>query len=109
MAQDRIPGSAPPEVCAVLRSGRGRPLDGEVRSFMEARFGQHLRGVRVHTGTPAAAAARAVGARAFTVGDDIVFGAGEYAPGTEAGKRLLAHELAHALQQRRGAPAAGPP
>jgi hypothetical protein len=58
--------------------------------------------VRAHTGPRAAAAARAAGAAAFTVGDDIVFGAGRYAPGTLAGQRLIVHELAHVRQQRRG-------
>jgi hypothetical protein len=77
----------------------GRPLDRATRDFMEPRFGHDFSGVRVHTGAEAARSARSVQARAFTVGQDIVFGGGEYAPGTNAGQRLLAHELTHTIQQ----------
>ena len=66
---------------------------------MEPRFGQDFSGVRVHTDDKAAASARAVNARAYTVGRDVVFGAGRYVPGTKAGKELLAHELTHVAQQ----------
>jgi len=83
--------------------GHGRPLPGSVRAFFEPRFGVDLRTVRVHADGPAAAAAHQVGARAYTVGEHIVFGAGQYAPETGEGRALLAHELAHTLQ-----PAAGP-
>lgn len=81
--------------------GGGRPLSGSVRSFFEPRFGHDLGDVRVHTGGDADAAARAIRARAFTVGRDIVFRSGEYRPETSRGKRLIAHELTHVLQQRR--------
>jgi hypothetical protein len=74
---------------------------------MEARFGGDFGSVRLHTGTAAARSAQALGAQAFTVGREIVFGAGKYAPGTSSGKRLLAHELAHTIQQSRGG--AAPP
>ena len=67
--------------------------------MMEARFGQDFTGVRVHADGKSARSAVAVGARAYTVGRDVVFGPGEYAPGTETGNRLLAHELAHVVQQ----------
>jgi hypothetical protein len=67
---------------------------------MEARFGEAFDGVRVHTDVEAARLAAAAGARAYTVGQDIVFGLRQYSPGTPAGLRLLAHELAHVLQQR---------
>ena len=67
---------------------------------MEARFGHDLSGVRVHHDRKAAKAARAVQARAFTVGRNVIFGPGEYAPGSQEGRRLLAHELAHVVQQR---------
>ncbi|HVZ52508.1 MAG TPA: DUF4157 domain-containing protein [Pseudolabrys sp.] len=87
----------------VLRSG-GAPLDTPARDFMESRFGRDFAGVRVHTDAQAAQSARAVDARAYTVGGDIVFGAGQYAPQTDAGRRLLAHELTHVVQQQ-GAPA----
>jgi hypothetical protein len=69
---------------------------------MESRFGADFSSVRVHTGSEAAQAARAVQAHAYTVGDDVVFGDGAYQPGTPAGERTLAHELAHVLQQRAG-------
>jgi len=82
-----------------VRQGGGKPLDAATRAFMEPRFGHDFSQVRVHTDSRAAAAARAVNARAFTVGHDIVLGAGQYAPETTAGQRLLAHELTHVAQQ----------
>jgi hypothetical protein len=78
----------------------GRPLDQATRALAEPRFGHDFSQVRVHTDAPAAESARALGARAYTVGRDIVFGGGEYAPHSAAGQRLLAHELAHVVQQR---------
>jgi hypothetical protein len=88
--------------------GAGRPLDDATRRSMESAFGRELSAVRVHDGARAAAAAADVHADAFTLGDDVVFAPGRYAPSTSAGRELLAHELAHALQQR-GARTAGPP
>jgi hypothetical protein len=88
-----------------LRSS-GQPLDGATRDRMSARFGVDLAGVRVHADGPAAAAAAALGAAAFAVGADVAFAAGRYAPQTEPGRRLLAHELAHVVQQSRTAPPA---
>jgi hypothetical protein len=79
--------------------GGGQPLDPDTRVFMESRFRQDFRGVRLHTEGEAGDAARLVQARAFTLGRDIVFGPGEYRPATPDGKRLLAHELAHVVQQ----------
>lgn len=84
----------------------GQPLNRDVRHSMEARFGQPFDGVRVHIDAAAARLAAAARARAYTVGQDIFFGYGKYAPWTQAGQRLLAHELAHVLQQRTGE---GPP
>ncbi|GAB4578155.1 MAG: hypothetical protein Fur0022_08880 [Anaerolineales bacterium] len=92
------PSSVPPIVHEVLRSP-GQPLDPAIRSFMEPRFEHDFSSVRVHTDAQAAESARAVNARAYTVGSDVVFGAGQYKPGETSGKRLLAHELAHTLQQ----------
>lgn len=92
---------APLTAGEVLRSP-GQPLEPDVRSFMNARFGHDFSKIRVHTGEPAALYAQVVSARAFTVGNDIVFGHGQYQPGTRAGKRLIAHELAHSLQQGAG-------
>ncbi len=91
----------PPIVHDVLRSP-GQPLDPPTREFMESRFGHDFSRVRVHTDAKAAESARAVSALAYTLGRGIVFGAGHYAPTTQEGKRLLAHELAHAVQQETG-------
>ena len=89
---------APPIVHDVLRS-TGQPLDAGTCAFMEPRFGHDFSSVLLHTDAKAAESARAVNALAYTVGSDVVFGAGQYAPHTSAGKRLLAHELAHVVQQ----------
>jgi len=80
--------------------GGGQTLPESVRAYFEPRFGHDLSKVRVHTDSKAAEAARAVNARAFTIGRDVVFGEGQYAPGTSAGKRLIGHELTHVVQQR---------
>jgi hypothetical protein len=88
---------APPIVHQTLQAP-GQPLDRGARSFMESRFGADFGGVRVHTDPQAAASAKAVNAAAYTVGQNVVFGAGRFAPGTQEGQRLLAHELAHTIQ-----------
>ena len=82
---------------AVTREGR--PLDAGVRKLFEPRFASSFENVRIHDDVQAAAAADSVGARAYTVGNHLVFGAGEYAPNTAAGRRTLAHELTHVVQQ----------
>jgi hypothetical protein len=92
------PTEAPPMVHEVLRSP-GQPLDPAARDFFELRFGRDFSKVRVHTDADASASARAVHAQAYTVGQDVVFDAGKYAPGTVSGQRLLAHELTHVIQQ----------
>jgi hypothetical protein len=89
---------APPIVHDVLRSP-GRPLDAATKSFMEPRFGREFSHVRVHTGSAAELSAMDVNARAYTVGSHIVFGQGHFAPGTQEGRRLIAHELTHVVQQ----------
>ncbi len=91
---------APPIVREVLGSP-GVPLDHATRRLMEPRLGYDFSRVRVHTGTTAARSATSVDARAFVVGRHVVFGEGQYAPESAAGKALLAHELAHVAQQRR--------
>ncbi len=88
----------PPIVHDVLNSS-GQPLDAGTRAFMEPRFGHDFSGVRVHTDAKAAESARSVNALAYTVGRNIVFGTGQYEPGTGEGRRLLAHELTHVVQQ----------
>ncbi|MBU1568280.1 MAG: DUF4157 domain-containing protein [Proteobacteria bacterium] len=79
--------------------GAGQPLPEADRSFMERRFGTDFRRVRVHTDDYAARMSRAINAEAFTAGRDIYFRAGKYRPGTPSGKKLLAHELTHVVQQ----------
>jgi hypothetical protein len=98
------PGTAPAAVHEVLRSP-GQPLDAPTRAFMEPRFGHSFADVRVHADAPSARSAAAVGARAYAVGTDVVFGAGSYAPASAEGRRLIAHELAHVVQQSGTSPA----
>lgn len=89
---------APPIVDRVLNSP-GRPLDKATRDYFEPRFGYDLGKIRIHSDAQAAESARAVNALAYTVGDRIAFASGHYAPQSSAGRRLLAHELAHTIQQ----------
>lgn len=96
------PETVPSIVHEVLRSP-GQPLDAATRSFMEPRFGHDFSRVKVHTDARAAESALALNALAYTVGRDVVFGAGKHRPGTESGRRLLGHELAHVVQQREAA------
>ena len=105
-ANDREVSGAPRIVDEVLQS-RGGQLDTGTREFMERRFGYDFGSVRVHTDARAAESARAVDARAFTVGRDIVFAHGQFAPGSSSGQRLLAHELVHVIQQREVTNASG--
>ena len=92
-----LPPVAAPAVDAALGMG-GAPLPTSERAFFEPRLGADLSPVRIHADPSAARAARAIGAKAFAHGPDIYFGAGRFAPHTGAGRRLLAHELAHTLQ-----------
>ncbi|MCW3060660.1 MAG: Peptidoglycan-binding domain 1 protein [Capsulimonas sp.] len=94
----QISANAAPLVEDTLRSS-GQPLDSATRAFMEPRFGHDFSQVRVHADVGAARSAGSVLARAYTVDNDIAFGAGEYQPGTADGQRLLAHELTHTIQQ----------
>jgi hypothetical protein len=90
--------AAPPSVHTTLRTS-GQPLDADVRAFLEPRFGYDFSQVRVHTNPQAAESAKAVNAHAYTVGQNVVFGAGQYQPHSSAGQKLLAHELTHVVQQ----------
>jgi hypothetical protein len=90
---------APPPTQRALDSS-GKELDSNTRTFMESRFSHDFSNIRVHTDAKAAASARAVGARAYTFGNHIVFDAGEYKPTTLIGDALIAHELAHSIQQQ---------
>jgi Domain of unknown function (DUF4157) len=94
--------SEPPS--GVVPAG-GRELDAATRAFMEPRFGFDFSRVRVHDGPAGAQSARELSARAYTAGHHLVFGAGEYAPATHEGRRLIAHELAHVVQQAGAGPA----
>jgi hypothetical protein len=87
--------------------GGGRPLDDSVRSYFEPRLGHDFSHVRIHDGAAATDAADALQARAFAVGNDLIFATGEYSPNTSSGRYLLAHELTHVVQQ--GAAAAHQP
>ena len=93
--------SVPPIVHDVLRSP-GQPLDTDTRAFFEPRFGHDFSAVRVHSDGEAATSAQMVNASAYTVGAHVVFNSGEFAPSTMSGRRILAHELTHVLQQRGG-------
>ncbi len=95
-------GAAPSKVPARLAMGDGAPLPESTRTLMEERFGADFSDVRIHTGEEAAVAARNVSAHAFTIGSDIAFARNAFRPSGNGGQRLLAHELAHVLQQRRG-------
>jgi hypothetical protein len=98
-------------VLDVVGRGGGRPLEARTRVQMERAIGADLSSVRVHDDAAASASAKAVQARAYTVGNDVVFRSGEYQPETRDGQRTLAHELTHVVQQRSGpvdgTPAAG--
>jgi hypothetical protein len=99
-----FPGQTPevaPDLEASINAirGGGQPLPASTRAFFEPRFGYDFRQVRIHTNARAAETTQALNAQAFTVGCDIVFGAGQYAPETASGQRLIAHELAHTIQQ----------
>ena len=105
--RDAVPGASSGAVLdhgsvdAAL-SGGGRPLDSLTRRTMESRFGYNFGSVRLHDGATPADAARGLQASAFTVGEDIVFGAGAYDPASAQGQHVLAHELAHVVQQHGG-------
>lgn len=99
---DSMSGSEAPQSVHQTLNRPGQPLDDSTRDFMESRFGADFSGVRVHSDSQAAQSAWDVAARAYTVGNDVVFGAGQYTPGSERGNRLLAHELTHVVQQGNG-------
>ncbi len=103
-----LPGQTPTvpsryETAVNALRGGGSPLPAESRTFFEARFGHDFSRVRIHTGPDAGRMARTFGARAFTIGRDLVFGTEQYQPATPAGRWLLAHELTHVVQQQEGA------
>ncbi|MEE2565407.1 eCIS core domain-containing protein [Hyphobacterium marinum] len=86
----------------------GQPVDGDTREQMEQSFGNDASNVRVHTDSAASTAAETSGAQAYTTGNDVVFGGGEYNPGNTDGQRLLGHELTHTVQQQRSVASPAP-
>ena len=99
----KLAGSQPDEPGPLVDktlSSTGKPLDPVTRAFFEPRFGRDLGDVRVHTGNEASESARSVNAHAYTVGNHVVFGAEQYSPESTDGRRLMAHELTHVLQQQ---------
>jgi hypothetical protein len=98
IVRDSSPGPIPSGARDGLQS-LSHPLEPATRSFMESRFGHDFSRVRVHSDARAARAAGSIGASAYTVGQDIVFGSRQYAPSAGPGRRLLAHELTHVVQQ----------
>jgi hypothetical protein len=92
-------GDVLPTINQVLPTDGGFPLEDDTRRFMEQRFQHNFTQVRVHTSPQAAKLARTVNARAYTIGNNMVFDEGQYAPETNIGRRLLAHELTHVVQQ----------
>src|SRR5690242_13191656 len=97
-----------PTAPSLVPQESSQPLDSATQATMGGRFGHNFADVRIYTGPEAAQSAATLGARAFSAGREIAFGAGEYAPDTGAGQRLIAHELAHVVQQG-GASGAGAP
>lgn len=105
---DLLDQEEPSPVKEIVGRGGGAPLDSRTKVDMERAFGEDFGDVRIHTDTRAADSATAINAQAYTSGTDVVFGQGRYSPDTSAGKRMLAHELAHVVQQKAG-PVAGSP
>lgn len=97
---DADAGSGPAALAGEALRGPGQPLDGATQAVMSTRLGHDFSRVRIHADTRAAAAARALEARAYTVGSHVGFAPGTYAPHTSDGQQLVAHELVHTLQQR---------
>ena len=104
--ETRHAGGVLPIVDEVLRSP-GQPLDTATREFMEPRFGYDFSHVRIHANDPAARSAASVNALAYTIGSHIAFGSGTYAPATDSGRELIAHELTHTIQQSRDSSGSG--
>ena len=96
----------PSELSPSLNSGQ--PLDSALRKTMESKFGADFCNVRIHTGEEAKSASEALDARAFTVGSHVVFNAGQYAPASRSGRKLIAHELAHVSQNQESAAPGNP-
>ncbi|MBC7849469.1 MAG: DUF4157 domain-containing protein, partial [Chitinophagaceae bacterium] len=94
-------GAQAPSTVQTVLSSSGKKLDTDTKQFMSARLGRNFDNVRVHTNHIAERSAEAINARAYTVGNNIFFGTGEYQPKNAEGRKLLAHELAHTVQQEK--------
>ena len=99
---DQTESEAVPPIINEVLDSPGQPLESTTRASMESRFGHDFSRVKVHTDTKAGESAQSIGARAYTRGEDIVFAEGKYKPEDTSGKQLLAHELAHVVQQTSG-------
>jgi hypothetical protein len=106
-ADEDAPARLPPSVSRAMNTGGGQALPRQVRGPMEQAFGTDFGGVRIHTDAQAARAAADINAYAFTAGQDVYFGSGRFQPETQDGKKLLAHELTHTVQQRGAGPSPG--
>lgn len=93
---------SPAEIKKLKSSSGGQPIPASLKHGLEIELKTDLSNVRVHTSDEAMRAATILNAQAFTVGTDIYFNAGQYQPGTNEGRRLLAHELTHVVQQKNG-------
>jgi hypothetical protein len=93
--------TAPPPLVHEVLASSGHPLDASARAFFEPRFGHDFSNVRVHVDSVAEQSTHGLHAKAYTTGHNIVFGAGQFAPETQEGRRLIAHELTHVVQQSR--------
>lgn len=98
----QIAGESSPGAVETVVNSPGQPLDASAQHYFEPRFGHDFSHIRIHSDVPAAASARALGASAYTLGSHVVFGQDQYAPSTLEGRRLLAHELVHVVQQNAG-------
>lgn len=105
VASSNVGSVAAPSIVQDALGSPGHPLDTATRGFMESRFGYNFSDVRIHTNALAVEAARTLQAEAFTVGNRVFFDSGSYTPSTLTGRHLLAHELAHVVQQRTAGPA----
>lgn len=102
LADEQAEQSQASPVHDVIGKGGGAPLDDSTRATMESTFGQDFGDVRLHTDAKASASAEAVGANAYTVGNDVVFRSGHFDASSPTGQRTIAHELTHVVQQRSG-------
>jgi len=100
--QQLLSANSQARIAREVMNSPSQALNPDIRSLFESRMNHDLSKVRIHTDGKAAVSARSLNSRAFAIGNDVVFGEGQYAPGTKEGQRLMAHELAHVVQQENG-------